>query len=341
MANFIGYMQNMVDRKRKNIADIQVAPFAIGYQMIGGEAKELAPKEQIAQALDELLNAIGYPAELYKGTLTIQAFPVALRLFEKTWGVLVDGMNEFLSWLLQSLARHFMWGEITGALRSVTLADDIERKALALQAAAGQDISKATAYRPLGIDYMEEQRRVVEEQEEIQKLQQEAMERQQAQQMGLMAGQGQPGAGGQPPPGGEPGATPGDVYEQGKQLAQQLLTQTPPTLRRGELIKIKASNPTLHAIVLQEMDNMRGEMARQGQAMMMQQAQQSGGVKVGTATMDADDLPSPDVVSMLIADQVCDWNRNDLRKLAMDTKSGIKGTKRAFHWIYGKIRGWW
>jgi hypothetical protein len=337
MSNFIGYMQNMVDRKRKNIADIQVAPFPIGYQMIGGEAKELAPKEQIAQALDELLNAIGYPAELYKGTLTIQAFPVALRLFEKTWGVLVDGMNDFIAWLLKSLARHFMWGEVTGALRSVTLADDIERKALALQAAAGQDISKSTAYRNMNIDYLEEQKRVVEEQEEIQKLQQEAAERAQAQAMGLSGGgdaSGQSGAGG------TVGATPGDVYEQGKQLAQQLLIQTPPTLRRGELIKIKQTNPTLHAIVIQEMDNMRGEMARQGQAMMMQQAQQQGmGGKAASALNPASDMASPVLLGALIAGQLESFTRNDLRKLASDIKT-IPEVRKTFHWVYSRMRGW-
>lgn len=279
MQNFIGHMKKMVDAKRKNITDMQVAPFQIGYELIGGEGTQLTPKDLISQALDELLNAVGFPAELYKGSLSIQAFPVALRLFEKTWGAMVDGMNDMIGWMIESISRHFMWGEITGKLRSVTLADDIERKALALQAAAGMDISKQTAYRPLGVDYLEEQRRVVEEQEAVQELQQEAMDRQQASQ--LEGGGGAPTPGGDPgamPPGGQPGATPGDVYEQGKQMAQQLLLQTPPSMRRGELIKIKHSNPTLHAIVIQEMDNMRQDMAREGQAMMMQQAQQQGGM---------------------------------------------------------------
>lgn len=332
MANFVGHMQNMVDRKRKNIADIQVAPFQIGYEMLGGEAQGLAPKEQIAQALDELLNAIGFPAELYKGSLSIQAFPVALRLFEKTWGALIDGLNDFISWLLIRLSRHFVWGEVTGKLRSVTLADDIERKALALQAAAGMDISKATAYRPLGIDYLEEQRRVVEEQEAIMQLQQEAMERQQASQMGMPM-EGGPDQGGGP--GGQPGATPGDVYEQGKQVAQQLLLQTPASMRRGELIKIKHSNPTLHAIVIQEMDNMRQEFARQGQAMMMEQA------KTASADMEkARELPSPMYIGILVADQACEYNRGDLRKLAMAVKRKEPCAKEAFHFVYGKIRGW-
>ena len=325
MGNFVGHIQHLVESKRKNITDLQVAPFKIGYELLGGEAQQLTPKDLISSALDELLNAVGFPAELYKGSLNIQAFPVALRLFEKSWGALVDGMNDFIRWLLERLSRHFMWGEITGELRSVTLADDIERKALSLQAAAGMDISKQTAYRPLGVDYMEEQQRVVEEQELIQRLQQEAMERQQAAQMGGPTdGGGQAGA-----PGGQTGATPGDVYEQGKAMAQTLLLQTPPTMRRGELIKIKHSNPTLHAIVIQEMDNMRQEFARQGQAVMMEQAKMAS----------ADEIPSPFMIQLLLSDQLGEYNRHDLQKIAMDIKHDIPGVKEAFHFIYGHISG--
>jgi hypothetical protein len=328
MSSFIGHMQNMINSKRKNLTDVQVSPFEIGYEMLGGEAKTLAPKDNIALAVDELLNSLGFPAELYKGTLSIQAFPVALRLFEKQWNSLVDGFNDLLSWMLKRLSRHFMWGEVTGTLRSVTLADDIERKALSLQAAAGMDISKQTAYRPLGIDYLEEQRRVTEEQEEIQKLQREAMERQQAQ-------AGQPQSGGE---GGAPsyGATPGDVYEQAKALAQQLLIQTPETMRRGELIKIKHSNPTLHALVIQQMDEMRRDMARQGQAMVMEQAKQAEVIGYGAAGA----LPSPIRVGLLIADQLTEIGRNELRKIAMDIRDKVPHADEAFRYVYRRMMGW-
>ena len=337
MGNFIGAMKNMIDNKRKYMTDIQVAPFPLEYQMLGGEAKDLAPKENMAQALDELLNAIGFPAELYKGSLSIQAFPVALRLFEKTWGNLVEGNNDFIAWLLKRVSRHFMWGEVTGELRSVTLADDIERKALMFQAAAGQDISKGTAYKPLNIDYVDEQKKVIKEQEVIQKLQQEAMERQQAmqgQQGGAQQG-GQPG--GDPNAPMQPGATPGDVYEQGKQLAQQMLFQTPPTMRRGELIKIKQSNPTLHAIVMQEMDVIRNDMSRQGQAAMMQQAQQSGSGQKAAEAYDT--MPSPFLIGLLISDQVTEYNRKDLQKIAMDIRDKIYGASTAFHFVYDRLGG--
>ena len=330
---FMSQMQKLIQTKRKNITDIAVVPFPIEYKMLGGEAKSLSPKENIAQALDELLNAIGYPAELYRGSLSIQAFPVALRLFEKTWGTLVEGNNDLLSWIVKRISRYFGWSDdIKATLRSVTLADDIERKALSLQAAAGMDISKTTAYRPLGINFLEEQEKVVEEQKEVQKLQQEAMEEQEAAQAGAPGGA--PDAGGA---GGQPGSSPGDVNQQAKDLAYQLVTQTPENQRRGELIKIKQSNPTLHALVLQEMNNLRQQMASQGQAMMMQQAQQ--GQKTASAHDELSRFPSPLGLGLLISGQVMDYTRKDLRKIAMDIHRKVGGADRAFRFIFRKITG--
>ena len=342
---FISHMKDMVAAKRANATDIQITPFPIGYEMLGGEGRTLSPKDNIAQAMDEMLNAIGYPAELYRGSLAIQAFPVALRLFEKTWGTLVDGYNDLVDWVLKKLSRYYGWAPIEGSLRSVTLADDIERKALQLQAAAGMDISKATAFRPLGLDFMEEQKKVIEEQKEIMKLQQEAMEEQEVSQIGTGDPNAQQGGAMPTGPGGSPGATPGDVSQQAKDIAYQLVIQTPEPARRGQLIKIKQSNPTLHALVLQEMDNLRGQLASQGQTMMMQQ------MKTGSAN-DIDKLPSPMLLGLLIANQVLDYNRGDMQKLAMaikyatpDLAVAYQATDRypalqAFKYVYGKRMGW-
>lgn len=270
MGSFVSQMQQMVENHRKSLTDVNVAPFAVGYQMLGGEAKSLSPKDSIQIAFDELFMAMGYPADLYKGTLGLQAAPVALRLFEKEWGHLVSGYDGIIQWVMKIVGRYFRWSDkVEAHLRSVTLADDIERRALTLQAAAGMDVSKQTAYRQVGIDYMEEQRRIVEEQAEIQRLQQKAMEEQSAQQLD---GSGGESAG----PGAVVGASPGDVYEQAGELARQLLTQTPESMRRSQLIKIKHSNPTLHALVIQRMDEMRNEASLQGRDMVLQQMGQGG-----------------------------------------------------------------
>ena len=347
-----GFVSKLQDLKRMHRADptgITVAPFKVGYQMLGGEGQQLTPKDQIMAALDELLNSLGYPAELYRGNLSIQAAPIALRLFEKTWGSLVDGYNDLIRWMLDKLSKHFMWGDITGKLQSVTLADDMERKALNLQAAAGMDVSKGTAYRPFGIDYMSEQERIVQEQQAIQKLQQEAMEESQAQQG--MEGASGGGAGG------EAGATPGDVHDQAKQLAQQLLFQTPETQRRSELIKVKHSNPTLHALVIQEMDQIRQEASTQGQSMVMEQQKQQMGAAgggmvaqasapkgIGTTKTDVTaDIMSSFALDSMISDAVLSYSNKDWKKMACAIKD-LHNTKapayQAFRFAYRKLMDW-
>lgn len=262
MQTFISAMQSMVSKKRMNIATYEVAPFPVGYQMIGGEAKQLAPKDSIQEALNELLAAMGFPQELFTGSLTLQAAPVALRLFERQFNVLVDSFNVIIQWMLDRISQHFRWEPAKGRLSSITLADDIERKGMQLQAAAGMDVSKTTAYKALGLDYIDEQQKLVNEQKELQDIQTKAMLDQQA--------ETENGEGNAPGAGMNPAATPGDVYAQSQEVTQSLLGMTN-LQRRQYLAKLKSSNPTMHALVLQMLQEARRGMASQGQQMIMQQ----------------------------------------------------------------------
>lgn len=282
MRSFVAAMQQMVARKRKNLTDVQIAPYPIGYQMLGGEGKSMTPNDVMKSVQNDILNALGYPVDLYQGTLQLQAAPVALRVFERHWQFLVDGFNDLINWMMKIIARHLNWDSITGKLASVTLADDVERKALLLQSAAGQDISKTTAYKVFGIDFIKEQKRIAQEQMEIQAIQQRAMAASQATQMN--AGYNESPDAGDPDEGmpatgaAQIGATPADIYEQAGQIASNLLFKVPQSQVRGELIRIKQTNPTLHAQVKQRMEDMRSQLRSQGQSVMMEQARQQGGM---------------------------------------------------------------
>ena len=179
------------------------------------------------------------------------------------------------------LASYFGWEKAKVKLSSITLADDMEKKSIMLQAAAGQDISKQTAYRTLGYDYLKEQERVIKEQQDIQKLQEKAMAEAQAQQAnGAMGGSGEGGADdqgqGMNGPGGQVGATPGDIMQQAQQIAQQLIAENNPTHTRQMLASIKQTNPNLYAQVKAQLQDQRQQLASQGQQMMIQQMSQGG-----------------------------------------------------------------
>jgi len=268
-------MTKMIADRRRDPTTIHTMPSPIGYQMVGGEGKALAPKESLALANSDLLNSIGIPVELYQGTLTLQSAPVALRLFEQTQSHMVDGFNELLDWATKKITRYFNWGDMQAQLRSVTLADDLERKALALQGAAGMDISKSTAYRPLGFNYLEEQKAIMEEQEAIRKLQEKNQAEMEAQQAALQgaeeAQQGGPQQAGGDQAGAPGSQNPAELQQEAESKAQELLFNVPEGMRRGQIADIRASNPMLADLVVQEMDRIRQDMRSEGGSQMMEQ----------------------------------------------------------------------
>jgi hypothetical protein len=276
----------MIQRHRRDPASWNALPFPVEYQALSGEGKDLAPTELIAGGTDEFLNGMGFPAEMYRATLEVQAAPMALRLFERTWVHLVSTLNGWINWFFDSVTDILNWEELSGRLQPVTLAEDIERKQIQLQLAAAQQISKQTAYSPFGLDWREEVRRMFEEekffQDESSDFQKEQGKAQAMTQTFEQAEQGAtmpPGGGGMPggamgptpamgpamPGGGQPagGTTPADLMSQAEQMAMQLLGQ-PYESRKSEMLKIKKSDETLHALVVQKMESIRNQAKSQG-----------------------------------------------------------------------------
>jgi hypothetical protein len=293
---FLNRVMGMIHRHRRDPAQWNALPFPIDYQALGAEGKNLAPVELINAGNDELLNAMGFPAELFKGSIQVQAAPMALRLFERTWTHLVSALNGWVNWFFEQVADVLNWEEISGRLQPVTLAEDMERKQILLQLAASQQVSKQTAYAPFGIEWGEEVRRMFEEEKyyqdqskRFQKEQSRAQEMEQTfeqgAQMGMQMGgmaMGMPGAApmGPTPPGGMGGGAPGgttpqDMMAQAEQVALQMLGM-PYEIRKSQLLQLKKGDETLHALVIQKMEDIRGQAKSQGGFQALQQAVGAG-----------------------------------------------------------------
>jgi hypothetical protein len=296
LGNFQNKVLGMFRQHRRDPTMIHALPFAVEMQMLGAEGKELAPSDLIAAATDEFLNAQGVPAELYKGTLQIQAMPTALRLFERTWVSLIDGFNQEINWIFRRVSDLMNWENLKGRLQPTTMADDLERKAIMLQLAAGQQISRQTALAPFGVDLREEIKRMFEEeeytQEQMARFQEEMAQKQQLQQTMQMGAAGQlPPGGGAAPAGGAPAQAGGpapmgapataasaggqelsvdDLSAQAEQEAYRMLSM-PYEMRKSELLQIKRSNETLHALIIAKMETLRNQAKTQGGQMLLQQ----------------------------------------------------------------------
>lgn len=303
LGNFQSKVLAMFRQHRRDPTMIHALPFAVEMQMMGAEGKTLAPFDLIDAATDEFLNAQGVPAELYKGTLQLQAMPTALRLFERTWVSLIAGFNQEINWVFKRVSDLMNWENMKGRLQPVTMADDLERKAVMLQLAAGQQISRQTALAPFGVDLREEIKRMFEEeeytQEQMARFQEEMAQKQGLQQTMQMGAAGTlppggaaapPAAAGAAPAGALPAGAPptpmgvpatsasagqqnisvDDLSMQAEQEAYRLIAM-PYELRKSELLQIKRANETLHALIIAKMDTIRNQAKTQGGQMLLQQ----------------------------------------------------------------------
>ena len=324
LSSFSSRVQQMLRARRSDPARWNVLPFPVNYQALGGDANQLAPRDLIDQGQETLLKCIGMPVELFNGTLTLQAAPAALRLFEANWGHLPHNLNRFLRDLVDNISRTMSWEPVSAKLTRVTHADDLNRQMAKLQLMQGQMISKTTGLSSVGLDYEEETKRMLEEEkiyaDEQARMQVEMQQSQQMQAMSqpadMLAGAGDTGSGatGMPPgqpgaapaPGGAPPApgqppmpgqaapsavdqflmqrqnspnvprTPEEMQTQAQLIADDLLAK-PESLKNSELIKLKRTDVTMHALVTSMIDDIRQQARSQGGAMVMAQQYGQGG----------------------------------------------------------------
>lgn len=263
---FVSKMQDMAHRHRQDPASMQIMPYPVDYQAFGAEGKSLNVTPEIKDNSDEMLNALNFPAELFRNTLQYQAMPSALRMFENTWEYLVDGANGLLQFSADHICGFMGWEQMDVEFLKVKVADDMERKQIFMQLAAAQQISMMTALKPYDLDYATEKKNVMYQAKIDQDIQRDMMR--DMKEEASMAPPGNAGA---------QLSNPADVLGQATSLAQVMLSM-PYEQRRMELRKISQMNPVLHATVLKKMDEIRGQSRTQAGHQAMAQAGMAGAV---------------------------------------------------------------
>lgn len=269
-------VDDMIRDHRRDPGAYHKFPFALAYQQLGGDGKNLAPVELMQMAQNNILNALNIPQELYSMTLTTQAVGPALRLFENSWSSVVDNYNR--------LIQH--WGDVIGKIRGLapakfslmksTFADDMERKSVIAQLASSNAIARSEILKLYNIDYKEQIRKKMEEDLMAQELQEEEAAKQQikaiskssifGQQQGGQMGMAMLGGAAASPGdsvGSGHGSTPQDILQQASEIAQQLFPMDG-SQRRAELQKIKGQNETMWSAVKGQLQQMDGQSKSQG-----------------------------------------------------------------------------
>lgn len=270
-------MQEMVRVRRKDKKAIFTLPFPINYQEEGATGKALTPKELIQFQIENMLNAMGYPAELYNMSLNIDQMPTAIRLFENTFWFIHEGYNNFCRWVVARVNSYLNNQRFDISMARPSMANDIDKQNILLQLGAQGEIPRQMAMRSLGIsDPVEAYRARIKEDIEFKKIEIEAeqnLEKELDAQASLSAALQTPEDLAQ----GGGGNTPQDMEEKAMAEAQRLGAIESDGERAKAMDALKVQNFQLYTMAKQLLDEMRAQGASEGRQMANQQMVEGGG----------------------------------------------------------------
>lgn len=289
------FIQDAIKRVRENPTTWLISPIPMQYQMLGGEAKNLAPVDLMEWKNTQALANQGIPQEFKQTTFQVVAPSMGLRMFERQHVQFNKDLNAYTRWKAQIIAdAHHIDNMVCTLDTTSFVEDDMNKQVLTGMMQAGQ-ISKTNVLKRYGVDFEEDIKQQIQEQQQQQELatkDQTDMEGREMVQavipppgsVGVGAAQRniemmqQAAQGGQPAQPGQPmaPAAPGmpelpfnqgqspsagieQLNQQAQEIAQQLYTADPLT-RRRELTNLKQRNPELHALVKQLIENQKQQV---------------------------------------------------------------------------------
>lgn len=167
MLSMQGFTKNVTDsikRFKNDPNQVLISPIPIGYQNMGGQGKALLVSQEIQQAEETMLLAMGVSRELLSGTTNWTSSTVGLRLLENTMNGYVGQISTLIEWIYAKIAKYLGIEAVDVSLVPFKLTDNDAVKPLLGQLAAEGNLAISTYLESIGFDFNEEQDRIVRDQ---------------------------------------------------------------------------------------------------------------------------------------------------------------------------------
>lgn len=296
MTRWRAEMQRMIAARRLDATAIHALPFDVNYKQFSGDGKQMVMHDVVEAYTDALFDGMGFPRELFRGSMNNEQLPNAIRMFERHYEWLYESLNGFLQFVAKTVQRALDTDELKVRLKRPVMAYTAEWMQLKMQLAANREIPREDVYGDIGIgDPVTAARRAVAEDQNIQRDVAEmgaAFEKERTQgsmadvaimaaEQGAAPPQGGGAPAGDPAAGGgggqldyavDPGADPLQITQRAQEIATEWLrmhTAQPNSHKKG-MQQCEATNPTLYASAKQEMEKMRSQAGSQGRAQVGQ-----------------------------------------------------------------------
>lgn len=285
-------VEAMIANRRKDKFAVHALAFPLNIQRFGGEGKQFALHELVAFHSDALFDGLGYPQELFRGSLNIEQVPTALKLFERTYEWLYQSILGAVKFISAKVQDAMDLSALDVTIKRPALAHSVEARQLLMQLAANGEIPREVVYGELGIpDVVEAVRKRILEEQGIQRVTAEMGAKFDKEKntgsmadITMMAAEQGASAGGSPAPGGapaggspaggpmdyavDPNADPLNIQERAQGIAQSWLEMhaQQPNSHKKEMTRCEAMNPTLYAAAKEAMSKMRSQAGSAGRA---------------------------------------------------------------------------
>ena len=169
MRNFVSNMQSAVLQHKRDPNHLIFAPSPVGYQALGGEGKNLLVSQEIQQAEDSILLALGVSRELLSGTTNWNSTSIGLRMMEALLFNYTSRLSDFIEWSMTKVSSYLEIENVKVDLLPFKLMDDEGVKQLLMGLAQVGKASYGTVFEEMGMDFGKEQEKIKEEAVELAK----------------------------------------------------------------------------------------------------------------------------------------------------------------------------
>lgn len=166
-AAFRSQMLSMINGSRGNPAQWVVSPTPVQYQMIGGEAKNLTPTDLLEWRNSQMMSNMNIPMEFRQTSFQMVSNTMGLRMFERMWFPFTSNLDACAQWAANQICLVEQKDPFIVTVNKTSFVEDDMNKQQRMGLAAQGAISQTTGLKAIGLDFDEETKLKMSEEQKL------------------------------------------------------------------------------------------------------------------------------------------------------------------------------
>lgn len=164
LANWRHKIEDVIQKHRRDPNFKAVIPIPVGFGRLGGDGKALLLSPEMNYLTQTIVGGMGFPSEFLFGGMNFTGSSISLRMLENDFVQNRSQLLELTCWIKDKLR---LWLSLPDAkdmrMADFRMADDVQRNQQFIGLNAQGKLSDQTLFAELGIDWEQEQKKLMQE----------------------------------------------------------------------------------------------------------------------------------------------------------------------------------